>query len=253
MTMIRTAPKRRARNLVLAVVVLMAIGGGMFLWLAHSSELVVCRLVLPATTNTSPERIKREIAGVMGQNLLKLSLRPFEEKLRAIPYVREARLHKRFPDAVEVRLVEYQPFALVSDAAGKVWMVSDDGRVLEPWRQSDVLAGCPIIVSTPPVSLETGERLPPMFASALKLVGYLEQRAFWVSDHPVAKVLVDPESSLTAVLSGGAEIRLGDASELERKLDVAEEVVRRWLAGGGTLQYVDVRVWSRPVVLPRTE
>ena len=237
----------------LACLLLIAAAAGVFLWLRSSPELTVSRIIVPVTTKVQEAELEAALSPALHTNLLRLSTAPLEGKLHAIPYVRKAKVHRRFPDALEVTLEEYEPFALVAGPGGTRWLVASDGRVLEQQAVGSDLEEGPVIESLPEVTLEAGDQLPPMFKSALALVGSLGEGSFWTSEHPVAKVVVDTSSRLTMVLRSGAEVRLGDAEELSEKLNAAEEVIRRYLSAGGSLAYVDVQAWRRPVVMPRSE
>lgn len=243
----------RRRLLWLGYVALALAGLGCWLWLRSSEELTVARIIAPVTERVSEADIRAALEPALGVNLLRVVTPPLEGKLRSIPYVREAHVYRRFPDALEVRVREYTPFGRIFAGTGDEWIVGDDGRVLEPAAQTTAVPEGPVITPEQEIFPEAGQKLPDTFAGALQLLALLREREYWTGAHPVAKLLVDTESRVTMVLAGGPEVRLGDPVELQVKLDVAQEVVEQWLRRGRALQYVDVQVWDRPVAMPRSE
>ena len=67
----------------------------------------------------------------MGVSLLRVSTGEVKKALAALPYVRSVDVYRVFPNTLEIELVEYEPLARVQASEGNVWLVSDDGRVLE--------------------------------------------------------------------------------------------------------------------------
>ena len=241
----------RRRGVWLGCLALLVLAAAGWFWLRSSKELAVDHIVAPVTERVRAADIEEALEPALGGNLVRLSTRTLEGNLRSIPYVREAHVYKRFPNGLEVRLEEYVPFARILGRPDEIWAVADDGRVLELLEPEEDPGG-PVIVPGQEIWPEAGEMLPDTFSGAVVLTGILKESRFWGAEHPVARLLVDTEARITMVLGGGAEVRMGDPTDLEAKLAVAEEVVRTWLASGRQLQYVDVQVWDRPVAMPRS-
>ncbi|NLE73187.1 MAG: FtsQ-type POTRA domain-containing protein [Actinobacteria bacterium] len=232
------------------IAILVAAG---WFWLRSSDELIATHIIAPVTVHVSAAEIEQALAGAIGTNLLRLNVRPLEGKLQSIPYVREAHVHPRFPDGIEVRLVEYEPFGVIQGRSEELWVIADDGRVLEQEIQDGPSPLGPTLVPRQEIWPGAGHFLPTNFAGALGLLELLRVREYWLVQHPVASVEIDTEAHLTMVLAGGPEVRMGDPTDLETKLQVAELVIDRWLEEGKALQYVDVQIWDRPVAMPRSD
>jgi cell division septal protein FtsQ len=102
------------------------------------------RFALRDVAVTGNLRLPREAllqrAGVSeGENLFRLSTRAIERRLRASPWIVEARVGRRLPDGLEIAVVERQPAALLviegaglylADAAGRPFKraATDDGE-----------------------------------------------------------------------------------------------------------------------------
>ncbi len=68
-----------------------------------------------------------------GDNLLRADLAQLERAVAKVPWVKRAEARRRFPAAVEVRLEEHQPAALV-ELSG-LYLVSSDWRTARPSRR----------------------------------------------------------------------------------------------------------------------
>jgi hypothetical protein len=94
---------------------------------------------------------------------------------------------------------------------------------------------------------EPGHALPPSTLDQVRLAAAL-------LDHSDLRVtlIADDQSGLSARLQGGTELRLGDATVLDRKLVVAASLLaKRPLGSDGeqiTLKYLDVSVPDHPVI-----
>jgi cell division septal protein FtsQ len=62
------------------------------------------------------------------------------------------------------------------------------------------------------------------------------------------RIGVATSGEVTVTLEGGAEIRLGDVSNLKEQLRVAAEIIQRYLRDNKTIEYIDARVPERPAV-----
>lgn len=243
----------RNRLLWLGVVGMVCAAVACWVWLRSSHELVVTSVIAPDTQRVAAADIRTALDGAVGVNLLRVRTDSLAGKLRSIPYVREAHVYRRFPNSLEVRVVEYVPFGRIRDGSGEEWLVSAEGRVLERMTPGSERPAGPAMVPEQEMRPEAGQMLPGIFHGGLELLALLNGSEYWTAAHPVSTLAVDAEGRLTMVLGRGAEVRLGDAVDLEVKLRVAEQVVSTWLASGRSLQYVDVQAWERPVVMPRSD
>ena len=230
---------------VAGVMVLIAL----FFVLRSSDVFVVRRILATPTEHVSVVDVRSATATAAGVNLLRLSTGDLEKRLRALPYVRSAHVYRRFPDAVEVTLVEYEPQAVVEVKGGGRWLVAGDGRVLAPAgndRQGLVLVVAGGIA--PPVP---GHSLPKVTLDALALARLLGDSVLWPTDVVVARVVLDSGGDLTMALSLGGEVRLGDGRQLQQKLMAANVIVKQYLSDKKAIAYVDVQDPTRGVGLAK--
>ena len=226
---------------VVGVMVLIAL----FFVLRSSDVFVVHRILATPTRHVSVVDVRLATATAAGVNLLRLSTGDLEKRLRALPYVRRAHVYRRFPDALDVELVEYEPQAVVEVKGGGRWLVADDGRVLAPAGgegEGLVLVAAVAIEPSAP-----GHNLPKETLGALALARLLGDTGLWPADVAVARVVVDDGGDLTMALSGGGEIRLGDGRQLQQKLMAASVIVKQYLSDKKAIAYVDVQDPTRGV------
>lgn len=237
---------RRRGGLVL-VAVLLVVAAVLFLWLRSSDVFAVKRVTATATQRATEQQISGLTSEALGGSLLSLSTGAIEEALLTVPYIRSAEVYRRFPDTLDIRLVEYEPVARLRVGNGATWLVAENGRALEkvsPPRGS----GLPLVVSAGTVTPVAGETVPGTIVSALPVVALLETDDIRGKLPAVDRILVSAAGTIVVVLKGGSELRLGGATELERKLMVAIDIIQRYLRDDKQIDYVDVSVPHRPAV-----
>ncbi len=238
----RERGRRRAGIIVACLAIVVA--AGLFLWLRSSDVFAVQTVTADAVAHVTEEQIAGATASVRGESLLALSVGPIEEELTALPYVRSARVLRRFPNTLYVRLVEHEPAARVKASDGSVWLVSDDGRVLE----QSAAAGLPLFVPASGLELEPGEYLPQIVAAALPVGALLEEIDAGNGLPTLHHVSIALTGEVVMHLARGAELRLGEPTELKQKLTVASAIIQQYLRDGKRINYVDASVPDRVAV-----
>lgn len=240
----------RRRLIVVGVLLFVAAGVAGFVWVRSSDVFAVRRVSVPVTHRVSGVDLRAAVSGAAGTNLLRVSTDQLEARLRSIPFVRTARVFRRFPDALEVDIVEYAPVVRIEGSDGVRWLLADDGRVLARWDETadPESSALPLFVPEAEVWPEPGVVTAPQIVEALPLAGDLADGGAWSTQrYPVERVLVSGTGEITMILAGGGEVRLGDPRELDEKLMVALQVVDGYTSEGKKLEYVDVRAPAGPV------
>lgn len=130
-----------------------------------------------------------------------IDLEAAQRAIAALPWVETAEVRKRWPDVLEVRVVEHRPFA----RWGADRLLSERGRLF-PARGIDVPAGLPRF-----------EGPEARTADVVEL--YNESRELFARvGIDVHEVALDPRGSWTLRLDGGAEVVVG-RSEARPRLD----------------------------------
>lgn len=254
----------RKRLALVAALVLLAAAAGAWWWLTHSPDMAVSEIRVSALKHVEAAQLESAVSSARGLNLLQLDVAPLEGKLRSIPYVREAYVHKRYPDGLEVEVREYEPFALVPLDDGSEWLVADDGRILEGVGQLQAeqpqtdqpqaeAALKPALRLPEAGDMVEGAFLPAEVVACLPVLELLRNDPYWTSTHPVAYASVTAAGRMTLVLNGGGEVRLGNEGRWETKLLVAGRIIDKYLAEGKSLDYVDVQMPDRAVAKAKEE
>lgn len=238
----RERGRRRAAVIVACVAVVVA--AALFMYLRSSDVFIVERVTATPLTYVTEEQIAGATAPARGENLLALSTGPIEERLAALPYVQSARVIRRFPHSLEVRLVEHSPVARLKAGDGSVWLVSQDGRLLEKKN----LPGLPLFVPEIEIAPQPGEYVPASVVGALSAAGVLHDLSTAEAVPPLRQATIALTGDVVLQLHGGTEVRLGEPERLKQKLTVVGAIIEQYLRDGKRIQYVDASVPERVAV-----
>ncbi len=160
----------RGRGGVILLVALVALTGaaavGAFFWKA---DLVVRTIATEGNQIVTSESILR-LAAVPGQKRLEdLDLAAIRQRVLKSPYIKQASVHRDFPDRVVIRVEERVPVAVL--VAEKLLYVDGDGLML-PVVQSEFVYDLPVITGAAAVQVcQPGRRIShPTLREAHRLV-----------------------------------------------------------------------------------
>lgn len=234
---------RRRRLAAIAIAAATAATGVGAAFLSPLLEVADVRVV--GARHTRAAEVAR-IAGLDDRpNLLLLSTAAVEARAETLPWVRSATVERALPGTVRVRLVERRPAALVA-AAGALWTVDERGRVLgrgRDRRHLPVVTGARVARPRPGARL-AGEEID----HALTALRRLPARVGAALEGVVATSV----ERISLSLAGGTVVRYGAAESMRAKNEVVVRLLGRIRDDGIAAAYIDVRVPSAPVVMPRT-
>jgi cell division protein FtsQ len=227
----RAEGRRRLRWVVavLGLAALVAVAWGV----SVSPLLDVDHVVVVGTHHATAAEIESAAGIHRGDALAWIDTGRAVDGVDALPYVRSARIERRWPDAVRIAVVERVAVAWV-EGGGRRAVVDGSGRVLE--LVTDPPAGLPRLASTTAV--------PPVGG--------------WIRGVAAARVaaglgaLAGGAQSITSTAAGvnlqlvnGPELRLGDPDRVAVKVRAATAVLGAMQ--GQVVHYVDVSVPTNPV------
>lgn len=236
---IRTEGRRRLRLLVAGLSVLLVLGGGV--GVTRSPLLDVDQVKLSGAARTTRSQVLAASGLAGSPQMVDIDPARVASRVRALPWVRTARVERRWPGVVSISLTERRPVLAVS--VGRRWALVDaTGRVLA--TQAD---------PAPALIKVTGVAQPG--PAGTQVAGALAAVASLAAELP-ATVL--PLASQVVIADGGIElhsaptspvVRLGPPTDLEQKIRSVEAV----LAGADMrrVTVIDVRVPSAPVLTRR--
>lgn len=178
----------------------------------------------------------------VGESLVALDQDGLRRSLEALPTVRSLQIDRAFPHTLRIAVSPERPLALLRRGR-RGWLVSERGRVMQE-LETPAAAARPRIWLGRATRVETGELVDN---AAVRVALRVVRRV--PDDFPVRiRAVRAVEDTVTLVLVGDAELRLGRRDALALKLQVAGRVLgsltpleRRDLA------YLDVTVPERPV------
>lgn len=97
--------------------------------LSRSMGLTVAEVLVEGRERTSQKELRDALTVNRGAAILDVDLAAVQTRLEALPWVRDAVVERRLPDAIYVQLIEREPIARIRDK-GKLALVDRDGTVL---------------------------------------------------------------------------------------------------------------------------
>lgn len=225
--------RRLKRLLLLAGAAAVALAGVLVL---RSPVLDVDEITVAGAAHLAPEAI-REASGVdEGAPILLADTGRAVAGVEALPWVASAEITRDLPGRIHIEVREREPVAVVSSGDGAA-LVDVDGRVLEA---TDGAATPFVQVVAPDAPPAPGRTVDPALVTAIELAGRLRV-------NPAGAVAaVHVRGGLRLELAGGGEVDLGDASELDAKVEAFRTVHAR--VDRDCLATIDLRVPTHPVV-----
>ena len=168
-------------------------------------------------------------------NLLSLSKAAVASRIHAaLPYINEIQIKKKLPSTVIITVSEFTVTYSIQDLAGQWWLISREGRVLEPAdaqiaKNHMVVTGMPIQVPNP------GDYIKPVATDGADLSEIAAKRTATLTALPLLErssfakqiVSMDVSTSYDIILWYGTqyEIKLGNTENLEYKLQYLQAVL----------------------------
>ena len=223
---------------------LLAAALALYLGARESSVFSVQSIEVTTEPSGQSRVVERALQPLAGQSLLEIDEDAIARRLERLPHVHLLGYDRSFPDGLQVTVSVERPVAVLR-RANENWLVSGEGRVL---RKLERRLRRPLPVVWIPRGLE------PEIGSLLRAEKPAKAVAALASMHGSAPGFVrriwyvaEGDHGLTLVLRDQFEVRLGTASELPLKLEVARRVLEAIRSVGTPASYVDVAVPERPV------
>ena len=178
---------------------------------------------------TDPEVLQSVIDDLKGEPVLLVDTTAAQEKLKAVPWVENARVSTSFPHSVYIDIRERVPVVAFMGGDGQYRVIDVQGRVL------DVIAGQPtdyLLVTGDNPDTARGQFAGAPYASVAELVSSLPPE---IRDITLSVGVDASTGTLTMVLANdqpdGVAVRLGNAQAIDEKLARLLRQVRSGLDG----------------------
>ena len=231
----RFAPSGRS---LLTGLLILLVGVGLYAAARGTSAFAVQRLTVEGASPEVAAQVRKALAPALGASLMEVDLDELGWRAANVPMVASASLDRAFPHTLRIEVREEVPVAVLRQGASS-WLAAAGGRVVAELDRG-ARPALPRVWLGRDAEVSLGETLVGLQRRAIVAVSTLVSTPLPV---PVASV-ASTRTELTLVLRDRFELRLGNATELALKLEVARRVLPQ-LAGWG--DYLDVSVPERPV------
>jgi cell division protein FtsQ len=228
--------RRSAIAVGLVVVVLLAAWGLVKLW--NAPLFAVKSVKVNGTVHLKPDDVIALAAVPPDATLLRLPSAQILGRVDASPWVAQARLVRKFPDTLEIDVVERTPVAIVDAGPAGQWLVSSDRHWIiakgsEPTGTLMPVRDVPGLKPLPGQPVNSAE-LTNALGVLAGLSDQLRAQGKYVSAQTVEKTML--------VLKNDVQVFFGPAEDMSRK----DLIARAILGKEKNVVYVNVRVTDRP-------
>lgn len=241
----RTTPRRRRPGAVVRWILLgtvcLALAAGIARLLT-GSFVRLRRIEVSGNQRAATGEILESLAPWRSANLVTLELAPLASRLMAHPWIDRVTLAKRFPDGLEVRVVERRPVAILRAGEQLLWL-GREGRPIAPFDsrgergEAVLVSGEQRLLPELVALLEDLRADVPEYFSALSEIDALPDAGFGMMDsifrRPVRVLRRDAPEKLRALLKarGLIESRGWEARAID--LRFADQIVLVGAYGAG--------------------
>lgn len=237
---VRTRSRARA-PFAGAVLLFMAVATAAFL---NSPYFSVENVEVTGARYLSADEV-RMIAGVPRlSNIFLVPVRDVEARLKATPRIAKATVKRLFPQALLIE-VEERGTAVQMPYAGYFIDIDAQGSaiaVVEAITDPDI----PLLVGVKPTYVSVGEAVKP--EGPVQLGAAVGQALARRKVPMLSEVDVSQPDSVVVRTSDGIKILLGAEAGIELRINVADSILASVREQGAKVDYIDVRVETRPVM-----
>ena len=172
----------------------------------------------------------------MGENLFQLKIDDIMQTMSKDIRVERAIVKRVFPDTIEIQVVERTPLAILQCDYG----------YLEAGRGGIVLAAHRTL-SNIPVPIISGVEVKDLFVGDSvdndhinTVLNYLD-KLDWETTANLSEINITDPENVIVYMRGGVQLKMGDISSLEKKLEITESLNREIKQAKYPIDYVDAR------------
>ncbi len=220
-------------RLLAGALAVLALAGGVWMWLRNSSLVAVQRVTIVGVSGRDAHQIRAALAAAAhNMTTLDVKMSALQTAVAPYPVVKHLHVVTEFPHKMRIEVVEQVPVAMIS-AAGVHTAVSADGTLLH----DTTVAG-----SLPTISLPVSPGGARVTGSTLQIVRLLAAAPYQLL--PKLTQAGSGAQGLEAQLRNGPKVYFGSDTDLGAKWAAAAAVLADPGAAGA--DYIDVTVASRP-------
>ncbi len=233
----------RVTGLLLAVASICGGGYGAYRWITTTPKLAIETFSITGNDRAAETEIRALLGIGPGENILLADLGSAHDRLLGHPWIREVSLARRFPQGLDIAVVERRPLALVD--LGHLYLLDERGEVFKRALPGDPL-DLPVITGLP-----RGDWAERPEEARQRLDEALHALAAWGERErsralQAAEVHLDEAEGVTLYLGDrGPAVKLGHG-DFERKLDRLDRVLAEVERRGERVELVRLDNRARP-------
>ncbi len=221
--------------MLVAVLAVLALAAGGWVWLRNSSLVAVQRVTIVGVSGRDAHQIRAALtSAARNMTTLDVKLSALRTAVAPYPVVKHLHVSTNFPHRMRIDVVEQVPVAMIS-AAGLRIPVSADGTLLR---------GISVSGSLPTISLPVSPGGTRVTGSTLQVIQLLAAAPYELLPK-VSQASDSGTHGLEAQLRSGPQLYFGGDDHLGAKWAAAAAVLAD--PGSAGADYIDVTVASRPV------
>jgi cell division protein FtsQ len=229
----RRLPRPGPRFLA-AVVAVLALAAGAWVWLRNSSLVAVQRVTIVGVSGPDARQIRSALSDAAhSMTTLNVKMAALRTAVAPYPVVKQLHVSTDFPHRMWIRVTEQVPVAMIS-AGGQQTAVSVDGTLLH---------GVTATTALPTITLDVAPGGTHVGGAALSEVKLLAAAPYALLPK-VEAASSDAAHGLVVQLRNGPKLYFGDDDDLAAKWAAAAAVLVD--SGSAGAAYIDVTVPSRP-------
>lgn len=206
--------------------------------LLNSPIFAITQVTVAGNQSITAKEITRTAGIPLGNNIFKVNLKDAAARVEAIPAVKEARLERHLPGRVEILVTERRAVALVSGRGG-FYGLDDTGVCIGKFQASFPL---PVVTGVGTAPNPGGKLGTAGFKTAVVLLTALDESLI----PQLSEIHVTPYQVIEAYTADGIKVYFGQPERLAEKGAALECILKT--VGNRRVEYVDLKVASRPVV-----
>lgn len=230
----------------LALIVLLLMLTAEFLVAAYTSPWFYVRHTRVEGNVTIPVKdILGRVRIPAKSNIFLVKDKAIRKSVMANPVVLDARIHRRLPGTLVIKIVERKP-SLILNTGGALYQIDASGVPFRITKQAG--PKLPTILYAMPDRVILGKQIDsPIFNASVESLALAHRYGITRT----GKITVDQNDDLCLNVRDGVEVRLGRPEQLARKIEIAAEYAKQSPNFWQHIKYIDVTCPEAPAYSPK--
>lgn len=238
----KNSRKKAIRNIAIVIAVVAAVSGIIAALLFSPVLALQSGFITVTGTNewVQPQEIRKIAQKQSGRSLFLLDTKAINDQAAKIPGVSGAKVSRRFPHGIEVRVLASKPAAVLKTDSGQTQAVDSRGRTMSAEKAS--VDGIPVIT----VADFTAALKQNAVKQALKVLSALPEDL----RSQITSVTAETQDSVTTVLKSGYTIIWGNSSQMDFKKAIVRKTLEKLAEDKSPNRVIDVSAPDHAVIKP---